>query len=95
MPIGTVDVKPLDPYLYTGPSRVISGPVRIKAVTNDTAYGEFATWLYVGVAGAVNIKLWDGSTVILLNLTAGVWHNIGTIEVLSTSTTATGIFWGS
>jgi hypothetical protein len=95
MSLPTVDVKPLDPYLYTGPSRIMSGPIRVKAVTPGTPYGEFATWLYVGATGNVNIQLWDGSTVILLGFLAGTWHNIGTIQVLSASTTATNIFWGS
>jgi hypothetical protein len=90
-----VDVHPIDPYIKTGPTRMMSGPVRIKAVTPDTAYGEFATWLYLGVTGNVNIKLWDGTTVILTNLAAGVWHPIYTIEVMSASTTASGMFWGS
>ena len=91
----TVDVKPIDPFLKTGPSRIMSGPVRMRSVTNDVAYGEFATWLYVGVTGDVNIQEWDGTSIVLAGLAAGVWHPIYSLQVYSASTTATNILWGS
>lgn len=90
-----VDVKKIDPYLKTGPSRIMSGPVRMRTVTLDTAYGEFATWLYIGAAGNVNITEWDGTTIVLTGLVAGVWHPIYSLQVNSASTTATNILWGS
>ncbi len=95
MALITVDVKPLDPYIYTGPTRMMSGPVRMRSVTADTAYGEFASWLYVGTTGNVSIVEWDGTTIVLNNLLAGVWHNIGSIMINSVGTAATGIVWGS
>ena len=89
-------VPPLDPNLYTGPSRIqASGPVRIRAVTADTPYGEFATWLWVGTSGDVSIVCWDGTTIILNGVVAGEWIFTGSIMVNSSGTTATEIRWGS
>lgn len=95
MALRTVDVKSLDPYLKTGPSRIMSGPVRMRTVTLDTPYGEFATWLYVGVTGDVSLIEWDGTTITLTGLVAGVWHPIYSLQVNSAGTTATNIVWGS
>jgi hypothetical protein len=95
MPLATLNVQPIDPYLKTGPSRIMSGPVRMRTVTLDTAYGEFATWLYVGVAGNVNLTEWDGTTITLTGLAAGVWHPIYSTQVNSSGTTATNLAWGS
>ncbi len=95
MALNTLDVKPIDPNLKTGPSRIMSGPVRMRAVTPDTAYGEFATWLYVGVTGDVSIVEWDGTTIVLTGLAAGVWHPIYSLMVNSSGTTATNIAWAS
>jgi len=91
----TLNVMPIDPNLKTGPSRIMSGPVRMRSVTLDTPYGEFATWLYVGVTGNVNITEWDGTTLVITGLAAGVWHPIYSIQVQSASTTATNILWAS
>ena len=95
MALGYVNVLPLDPYLKTGPSRIMSGPCRIKAVTPDTPYGEFATWLYLGAAGDVNITCWDGTTITIVGLVAGVWHPIYSVNVNSAGTTATNMLWAS
>lgn len=95
MALNTLDVRPIDPNLKTGPSRIMSGPVRMRQVTADTAYGEFATWLYVGVTGDVSIVEWDGTTIVLTGLAAGVWHPIYSIMVNSSGTTATNILWAS
>lgn len=91
----TLDVKPIDPNLKTGPSRIMSGPVRMAAVTPGTAYGEFATWLYVGVTGDVAITCWDGTTVTMKGLAAGVWHPVYSLMVNTSGTTATNMLWGS
>lgn len=90
-----LNVSPIDPYLKTGPSRIMSGPVRMRTVTLDTAYGEFATWLYIGVAGNVNLTEWDGTTITLTGLAAGVWHPIYSTQINSAGTTASAIAWGS
>jgi hypothetical protein len=95
MALTILNVHPLDPNLKTGPTRILSGPVRMRSVTPDTAYGEFATWLYVGVSGDVNITEWDGTTITIPALIAGVWHPIYSLRVNSCGTTATGILWGS
>jgi len=90
------DTPPLDPNLKTGPSRIMSGVVRtIDDPTPDVQYGEFMTWLYVGVTGDVSYVKWDGNTQVLLNLAAGVWHPIYSVMINSSGTTATGIVVGS
>jgi len=91
---------PLDPNLYTGPFRLVSGPVRSGNVTLDVDYGpngqvEFASWLYVGTAGNVSYVKWDGTTQVLTNVSAGIWHNIYSIRINSVGTTALGLVWGS
>lgn len=86
---------PLDPNAYTGPTRVMSGVARTGTVTNNTPYGEFARWLYVGVTGDVSYVKWDGTSQTLTGLAAGVWHPIYSIQVNTTGTTATGLVWGS
>lgn len=95
MALTTFNVPPLDPNLKTGPSRIMSGPVRIRSVTNDVAFGEAATWLYVGTTGDVNITCWDGTTVTMSGLAAGVWHPIYSLRVNSAGTTASGLLWAS
>lgn len=95
MSLITLDVKKLDPNLKTGPSRIMSGPVRIRSVTPGTPYGEFATWLYCGGTGNVSVILWDGTSITITGLAAGVWHPIYTLGVNSAGTTATNILWGS
>lgn len=91
----TVNVPRLDPNAFTGPVRVMSGVARMGDVTLDTAYGEFARWLYVGTAGNVTIVKWDGTTQAILGLAAGVWHPIYSIQVNTAGTTALNIIWGS
>lgn len=95
-----VSTLPLDPNLYTGPWRLLSGPVRSGNVTLDTYYGtngqvEFATWIYVGVTGNISYIKWDGTTQVLNNVSAGIWHNIYSIGINTTGTSATGLVWGS
>lgn len=90
-----LNVPPIDPNIKTGPTRIMSGPVRMRTVTLDTAYGEFATWLYVGVSGNVSLIEWDGTSITLIGLAAGVWHPIYSVQVNSAGTTATNILWAS
>ena len=93
--LNTLDVHPIDANLKTGPSRIMSGPVRMRDVTVDVPYGEFATWLYVGVTGDVSLVEWDGTSITLVGLAAGVWHPIYSIMINSAGTTATDIAWAS
>lgn len=93
--VNVLDVKPIDANLKTGPSRIMSGPVRMRSVVLDTAYGEFATWLYLGAAGDVSLTQWDGTDITLIGLVAGVWHPIYSLRINSIGTSATNIVWGS
>ncbi len=90
-----VNIPPLDPYLKTGPTRIMSGVARTLSPTLDVQYGEFMTWLYVGVTGDVSYVKWDGTTETLVGLAAGVWHPIYSVQINSASTTATSIRVGS
>lgn len=94
------NIGPIDTNAYTGPTRVMSGVARMGAVVLDTPYGatgvpEFARWLYVGVTGNVSLQCWDGTTISLLGLAAGVWHPIYSSLIHSSGTTATNMVWGS
>lgn len=96
----TVFLPPLDPNLLTGPTRMHSGVARTAAVTPGTYYGingqvEFMRKMYVGVTGNVAYMQWDGTTQTLDNLAAGIWHDICSIQVISSGTTATNIVVGS
>lgn len=100
MTLQTSFVPPLDPNLYTGPSRIFGGPGRTGNVTVNTPYGlngaaEFASWLYVGTTGNITYVKWDGTTQLLTNVLAGIWHRIFSIQVNSVGTTASGLVWGS
>jgi hypothetical protein len=100
MAVQLINVPPLDPNAYTGPTRVMAGVARCGSATLDTLYGpngsvEYARWLYVGVTGNVTYVKWDGTTQQLLGLAAGVWHPVYSIQVNTTGTSATSIVWGS
>lgn len=95
MALTILDVNKLDPNMKTGPTRIMSGVVRTLEPTLDVGYGEFMTWIYVGVAGDVSYVKWDGTTQILSNLAGGVFHPIYSIQINSSGTTATGIIVGS
>ena len=92
-----IEISKFDPEgALTNPVRSLSGVVEMGTVTPDTDYGAgiYARWLYVGVTGDIAIKKVDGTSQVLTNLVAGVWHPIYSIGVLSSGTTATGIVWG-
>ena len=93
--VQTTVIPPIDPYIKTGPTRMMSGPVRIRNVVLDTPYGEYATWLYVGTTGNVEITEWDGTVILIPGLAAGVWHPIYSLQVSSALTTAANILWAS
>lgn len=100
MAVQLVNVPPLDPNSYTGPTRVMSGVARTGTVSLDTLYGangsiEYARWLYVGVSGNVTYVKWDGTTQLLNQLASGVWHPIYSIQINTAGTTATNLVWGS
>jgi hypothetical protein len=93
--VNTVDVRPLDPYGLTGPTRMMGGVARTGAVTPGTPYGEFARWLYVGGTGTLSYVKWDGTTQALAGLSAGVWHPIYSLMINTAGTSATNLVWGS
>jgi len=100
MAVQVSTIAPLDPNIFTGPTRVMSGVAKTDTVSLDTYYGtggtvEYARWLYVGVTGNVSFTKWDGTDQTLVGLAAGVWHPIFSIKVNTTGTTATSIVWGS
>lgn len=100
MAVQYLQIPPLDPNLYTGPFRIATGPARTGNITNDVPYGtegrtEFATWLYVGTTGNISYIKWDGTTQVLTNVAAGRWHNIFSVQVNSSGTTASGLVWGN
>lgn len=89
------DVPPFDGNNFTGPTRATGGVARTLSPTNNVQYGEKMRWLYVGVTGNVSYVKWDGTTQVLLNLTAGVFHPVYSLMINSSGTTATGIVVGS
>ena len=94
-------LSPLDPNLFTGPARLLAGIGRTGTVVYDTPYtapnAEYARWLYVGTTGNLAYTKWDGTTELLPNLAAGIWHPIFSIQVNSVNTTiaADQLRWGS
>lgn len=100
MALPVINVPALDPHIYTGPTRQMSGVARMGDVVLDTPYGttgipEFARWLYVGTTGDVSLVKWDGNSQTLVGLAAGVWHPIHSKMINTAGTTATDLVWGS
>lgn len=101
-----VKIPPLDPNLYTAQVRTLGGPARTGTITYDTGFTnsttpagvfEFSRWIYVGTTGNLQYTKWDGTTELLPNLAAGIWHPIYAINVTSANTTiaANQLRWGS
>jgi len=88
-------VPPLDGNTYTGPTRTMAGVARYLSPSLDVQYGEKMRWLYVGVTGNVSFISWDGSTVTLVGLAAGIFHPIYSLQINSSGTTASSIVVGS
>lgn len=88
-------VPPYDGNNFTGPTRALSGIARTLSPTNDVQYGEKMRKLYVGVTGNVSYVKWDGTTQVLLNLAPGIFHDVCSLMINSSGTTATGIVVGS
>jgi hypothetical protein len=91
----TLPSVPIDPNLKVGPTRMMSGPSRIRAAEVGVPFDEFGTWLYLGAAGNINITQWDGTTITIVGLASGVFHPIAAIQVNATGTTASNILWAS
>jgi hypothetical protein len=88
-------VPPVDPNTFTGPTRTMSGIVRMLTPTLDAQYGEVMRWIYVGVSGNVSIITLNGTTQVLVGLVSGIFHPIWSLQVNSSGTTATSIVVGS
>lgn len=100
MALPTVNIPPLDPLGFTGPTRVMAGVARTGDVVLDTPYGatgipEYARWLYVGTTGNVSYVKWDGTSQTLTGLAEGVWHPIYSKMINTAGTTASNLVWGS
>lgn len=100
MALAYVTIPALDPNIFTGPTRNMSGVARTLIPTLDQGYGsngalEFMRWLYVGVTGNVSYRKWDGTDQTLVGLAAGVWHPIYSVMINTAGTTATSIVVGS
>lgn len=106
MGLPVTNVPPLDPNLYTAQVRTLGGPARTGTVTYDVGFTnsttpagvwEFARWIYVGVTGNLSYTKWDGTTEILTNLAAGIWHPIYATSITTANTTiaAAQLRWGS
>lgn len=100
------NIPPLDPNSYTAQVRTLGGPARTGTVTYDIGFTnsltpagvwEFARWIYVGVTGNLAYTKWDGTTELLPNLAAGIWHPIYATNILTTNTTIaeSQLRWGS
>ena len=90
-----VETFPLDPNVFAGAGRIVSGILRTGTVTTNIDFDEYARWLYVGVTGNISYVKWDGSSQTLSNVTGGVWHPICAVRVNSAGTTASGLVWGN
>lgn len=99
-------VPPLDPNIYSAQVRVLGGPARTGPVIYGTGFTnsttppgvqEFSRWMYVGTSGDLAYTKWDGTTELLPNLAAGIWHPIYAVNVLAAGTTiaALQLRWGS
>jgi hypothetical protein len=100
MAIQTITIPPLDPNIFTGPTRNMSGVGRTFNPTLDVAYGtngavEFMRWLYVGTSGNITYTKWDGTQQTLVGIGAGIWHPIYSIMINNSGTTASDIVVGS
>ena len=65
---------------------------RVAGGATSTPTFEAATAIYVTGAGNVNVNLAGGGTAVLTGLSAGQIVRVNVSRILSTSTTATGIF---
>lgn len=90
------DVQPLDGYTFTGPTRTISsGVCRTLSPTLDVPYGEKMRFIYIQATANVSYVKWDGTTQVLNNLLGGMFHQIYSLQINSSGTSATGIVVGS
>lgn len=99
-------VPPLDPNIYSAQVRVLGGPARTGTIVYDQGFTnsttppgvqEFSRWIYIGTSGDLAYTKWDGSTELLPNLAAGIWHPIYAVNILTAGTTiaAAQLRWGS
>lgn len=96
MAIPAVQVQPVDPQMtINNPVRSLAGPILSGNVSLDADYGVYSTWVYVGTTGNLTYVKWDGSTQLLINVAAGVWHPIHSVRMNSVGTTAGGLVWGA
>lgn len=80
----------------SNPVRSLGGPNKMRAVTLGTDFGEYATWIYVGVTTNLVYLDWTRTSVTLTNLLGGSFHPIHAVQIVSTSAgAATDLKWGN
>lgn len=94
-----ITIPPFAPEgALSNPVRALGPPLQSGTVVVDTYYSAtdplYARWLYVGTTGNINYMKWDGTTQVITNVAAGVWHPIPSLQILAASTTAGGLVWG-
>ena len=96
MPTQNIQViPPLDGNLFTGPTRMIGAAGHIISPTFDVYYGEKMRLMYVGSSGSISFTQWDGTDITLPGLIPFRFHQILSLRINTTGTTATGIFVAS
>lgn len=101
MALETYSLQPYDANQLLSVARALAGPVLTGNVTLDTRFldannvPQRARWLWLGGSGNITYVKYDGSTQLLKNAVAGIWHPIHAIQINSSGTTATDMVWGS
>lgn len=98
MTVVAIPTTALDPRgLDSSATRPVSGVVNTGSVTYDVQFPQFSRWLWFNLTGTVSYIKWDGTTQVLSNVVAGIWHPICAIGINSAGTTvaAANIFWGN
>jgi len=91
MAIQQREISKYDPYSNTGEERTIGPAKEVFSITLDQEFASISRGLLIGVAGNVAVKFLNGNEK-TIPLTAG-WHPIEVIQVNTTGTTATGLFY--
>jgi len=101
MAIETFNLPNYDANQLLSLVRALAGPILTGDITPDKRFVDAnnvpirARWIYVGTSGNISYVKYDGSTQVLVNKAAGVWHPTHAIQVNSSGTTATDLVWGS
>lgn len=95
-----IAINPFNPDISSQAQRAVMGVLKSGPVTYDTDYGDgiYARWIYVGAAGNVAYRQWDGTTSIMYGANAGVWYPACSLQILGagsgTTVAANRLLWG-